>query len=362
MPEEWCLKIYLDYVHIFCVYLSAYKAEAREQQLEQIYCWLLEDKDRPAVVVGDFNTAPKPADGMIVDQESNWTSVRERDILSLICKKAKMVDMTSCERIGRQEYTIQRKIRGRDVAFRCDLALCSDLIASEAEVNYDHSVRRGPLAFTDHSAIILDLPVAIKSADLFTDFGPDQQASKKIHAHKTAMSRSEPSKVADALRMSGFLAKASRILDYGCGRGRDVEFYRSLGIAADGYDPYPGFGWTALPEGEYDLISIAFVLNVIYNPYERLKALRAAVKYLAPSGCLVVATRSPWSISREAKSKGWDRFNDGFISHEGRGTFQKGIGRAELVSLVERVGLRPIDMTLDLGPDVSHVLSYRDNS
>jgi len=133
-------------------------------------------------------------------------------------------------------------------------------------------------------------------------------------------------------------SKPFRLLDFGCGRGTDVQFYRELGIDAAGWDPYPPFGYAKRPVGIFDIVTCVFVLNVIPNPSARLKALNDAMSFASDSGRVVVATRSPESIVSEAESKSWPKHNDGYWSSEARGTFQKGIGLDEIDRLANFLG------------------------
>ena len=130
------------------------------------------------------------------------------------------------------------------------------------------------------------------------------------------------------------------VLDYGCGRGADVNYFRSLGIDADGYDPHAPFGFAESPTGLFMVVTLIFVLNVLPTVEARLEVMRGAAARLAPEGVLIVATRSTAAVRREAARNGWRAWGDGFVSHEGRGTFQHGMDAEEIVGLGEMLGLR----------------------
>lgn len=83
------------------------------------------------------------------------------------------------------------------------------------------------------------------------------------------------------------------VLDYGCGWGKDVEFYRANALVADGYDPEPRFGWTTLPSQQYDLVCVVFVINVLPSVPHRLAAVRSAASFSRPGGYVLIAARSP---------------------------------------------------------------------
>ena len=129
------------------------------------------------------------------------------------------------------------------------------------------------------------------------------------------------------------------VLDFGTGRGADVEFYRRQGLDAAGYDIHPGFGFDTEPDRRFRVATATYVLNVIPTATGRIDALRHAASFLAPGGALIVVTRSAASIEREARAHGWARTGDGYLSHRGRQTFQKGMTPAEIAELGRRAGL-----------------------
>jgi SAM-dependent methyltransferase len=249
---------------------------------------------------------------------------------------------------GSVEYTIERS-RGDVISrFRCDLALVTDYVRRSVDVRYEHSSRLSEACFSDHSAIILDVPVdprvAAESSEwLFPDLA--REIEENVHVcspHKTAMARSEQSPVAVAVveRLLPVL-RATSILDYGCGRGADVAYYRARGVpSVAGYDPYQGFGFASEPTGTFDIVTVVFVLNVLPDPWVRLKVLRSAANYLAPDGVLLVVTRSAGEIENRARIGGWDRHNDGYWSSRAKGTFQRGLDRQDILDLARRAGLQ----------------------
>lgn len=93
-------------------------------------------------------------------------------------------------------------------------------------------------------------------------------------SHLAAPYRKHLSATAKATINHQFLSKAETHLDYGCGRGGDVERLRSLGYSSTGFDPYyfPGATKPA------DVVTMSYVLNVIADPIERREALLDAWK------------------------------------------------------------------------------------
>lgn len=161
---------------------------------------------------------------------------------------------------------------------------------------------------------------------------------------KTAIHRKEPTPVARKLMtIIRSNPKIKSVLDYGCGYGEDVRFYRGIGLQAEGYDPHLPFGWSKTPTGEFDLVTVIFVLNVLPDPWARVRVLSEAAQRLSRCGRMAVVTRSPEEIRREAEKNSWPAFNDGYWSHEGRGTFQRGLSKDEILTIAKRVGLTVSD-------------------
>ena len=130
---------------------------------------------------------------------------------------------------------------------------------------------------------------------------------------KTAIAR--PRRSAPAKELTPFIERVladrppnlsvRELLDYGCGRGADVNYFRSLGIDAGGYDPHAPFGFAESPTGLFMVVTLIFVLNVLPTVGDRLEVMRGAAARLAPEGVLIVATRSKAAIQREAACNGW---------------------------------------------------------
>ena len=178
--------------------------------------------------------------------------------------------------------------------------------------------------------------------DQTTLFGmADEHNRLTTNSYKTAIGRKGPSSVAKAIVkgvVSGIFPRFDTVLDWGCGRGRDVLFYQERGLDVDGYDVYAGFGRSKFPTRKYDLVTVIFVVNILPSLGERLGVLRKAASFVQPGGYLVVTARSPQTIAREVSAKKWPKYNDGYISHQGRGTFQKGIDAKELASMIVHLG------------------------
>ncbi len=146
-----------------------------------------------------------------------------------------------------------------------------------------------------------------------------------IRYRLTAIARRRPS-----LPLRMVLGKLyGKILDYGCGRGFDVNYLRSLGYDAYGYDPY----WEQwnnpeiLTPNTYDNVLCFYVLNVVL-PKERHYILEEIKKVMKDDGHAYIAVRDTSEIVVGRP------YYDGVLTI--RGTFQKVFTSEELVDLVKQ--------------------------
>jgi len=135
------------------------------------------------------------------------------------------------------------------------------------------------------------------------------------------MTRTELSRPVTQAIQDGLIRADRSVLDYGCGRGGDVERLRSLGLSASGWDPVFAPDEPLEPA---DVVNLGYVANVIESPDERAEALRRAWQ-LAKS-VLVVAARLDWQVQGAA-------CGDGILT--AKGTFQKFYTQYELKSWIE---------------------------
>jgi hypothetical protein len=173
--------------------------------------------------------------------------------------------------------------------------------------------------------------------------------SNLVRPYATAIHRREASLPARTLVPALEKRRAvTRILDYGCGYGEDVAFYRRHGHRATGYDCHEPFGSASRPTGRFDLITLIYVLNVLPSRDQRLDGLRDAAQFLTASGVLLVVTRSARDVEHNAARREWPRHADGYWSDRTRGMFQHGLDLAEICELGEQVGLGLDALTAEL--------------
>jgi exonuclease III len=347
-PRDFAQRVELDWLVAINVYLDAYAAASRSAQLTELISIIAAEDGRPVILAGDFNLAPRPIDGLTNGRPSTFNNTTDRIPFRRLTDTAGLADATADVP---PQFTVARQQAGTRIQFRCDLALIPHYLASSVTVTYDHSTRDRQTGFTDHSGILINLPISLPASTGDSDVlfsltemlgGQKPQSQVRYQAYKTAMARSSPSPVARSVT-DVLAAKlgVGTLLDHGCGRGSDVSHYRARGLDADGYDPHPGFQWTNEPKQLYDLVTQVFVLNVLPDPWQRIQALRHAAKFIRPGGHLLVVTRSPADIRTRASASGWHAHHDGYWSSESKGTFQKGIPSEEIIILAHLAGLEP---------------------
>jgi endonuclease/exonuclease/phosphatase family metal-dependent hydrolase len=137
------------------LYLNAYKTTIRAEQLRQIARGIQALPPRSHVLMGDFNLAPEPMDGLFGGKPSHFNTRIDRGPFFDLLETVGLVDIHSGE--PDRQYTIERYQREKLSQFRCDLALVTKDLEARIALRYDHSVRLGDNALTDHSALILSL-------------------------------------------------------------------------------------------------------------------------------------------------------------------------------------------------------------
>jgi len=150
------------------------------------------------------------------------------------------------------------------------------------------------------------------------------------NAHRTAITRRKAS-VPTRWVIENLHAPQGRVLDFGCGRGKDVEALRERGFDVEGYDPHwqPG-----KPIGPFGLITCNYVLNVLPDLASRIDTLRE-IHSLSDGGRVFVSARSHREIEKKRKPT-WVKTGDGWVTSTG--TFQHGLDLRELALLMWSAG------------------------
>jgi len=346
-PESFVQRLEPGWLVVYNTYLECRSVTSRRRQLRRFQEIIAVEDGRPILACGDFNLAPRRVDGLNNGRPSNFNSSIDRRPFAELLVDNGLVDATATET---PQFTIERRQSALRSRFRCDLALVPGHLLPMVDVRYNHSTRASEQAFTDHSGILMDVPVTLATVaveDRNALFAPLPEltdralfTSSECKPHKTAMSRVRPSPFARTV-VDVLVPRLgiTSVLDHGCGRGSDVDHYRAAGLDADGWDPHPGFGWNAKHDRRYDLVANIFVLNVLPDPWQRIQALQHAAQFVRPGGCLFIVTRSPADIDPKAASANWPSHQDGYWSSEAKDTFQKGICTEEIIALGLRAGL-----------------------
>lgn len=110
-------------------------------------------------------------------------------------------------------------------------------------------------------------------------------SSQNPNSHLTAIERTSLSYPARILLNQKKIK--GKVLDFGCGIGKDVELLKNKGFDITGYDP---FYFPTFPTEKYDTILCFYVLNVLL-PEEQAEVLMNVSSLLKPNGKAFFAVR-----------------------------------------------------------------------
>lgn len=96
------------------------------------------------------------------------------------------------------------------------------------------------------------------------------------NSHKTAISRTKLSAPVQWLLDNGEIPSNSITLDYGCGKGTDVDFLNGKGIQTWRYDPH--FFPDYVSAGIHDVVLCTYVLNTLNYQTDHLDVVRGCVR------------------------------------------------------------------------------------
>jgi diadenosine tetraphosphate (Ap4A) HIT family hydrolase len=112
-----------------------------------------------------------------------------------------------------------------------------------------------------------------------------ENINSNIYSHLTVKERVNMSLPAKILLEKGVLK--GRVLDFGCGLGKDVELLKQKGFDITGYDP---FYFPELPTGKFDTIICFYVLNILL-PIEQATVLMDVSHFLKETGTAFFSVR-----------------------------------------------------------------------
>jgi len=111
----------------------------------------------------------------------------------------------------------------------------------------------------------------------------------KDTSYKTAIKRTDASAPLKYLLSQNKISDTQMILDYGCGRGKDVEVLAQNGYSVGGYDPH----WKNdkdLLNYKYDVVLCTYVLNVV-GPKIRKQIISELKNLTFPGGKIYITVR-----------------------------------------------------------------------
>lgn len=112
-------------------------------------------------------------------------------------------------------------------------------------------------------------------------------------AHLTAIARTKPSAPMQWLVEELAFGSTDAILDYGCGRGKDVEWMKAHDFNVVGYDPH--YAPNTITNGMtncFDIITCNFVLNVIESAQVRENVIHHIKGLLKRYGVAYISIRA----------------------------------------------------------------------
>lgn len=151
------------------------------------------------------------------------------------------------------------------------------------------------------------------------------ESARQIERHKTAIRRPSLSLPVKCLLRDGLFTLEHQLLDFGCGRGQDLDLLRGMGFRCHGWDPVHRSDGELTPA---DVVNFGYVINVIEEPKERAEALRRAWDLCR--SLLVVSAQ----VNLAAPSCEQVPYGDGVVTS--RRTFQKYYTQAELRVYLEK--------------------------
>lgn len=358
--NDFCQKLEFENLLIYNVYLDAYKQTTRAVQLRQINQNIPRETGKPVLIVGDFNISPTPEEGLSSGVPSGFNSEIDRHPLRTIVDS---VHLTDVGHSNPPVWTVVRKVKNDLIEYRCDLVLASRFLADRLVFKSDASTRKGAIAFTDHSGLVVKLPFQLgtraynsdnstdsisgtaEQIDLFaTDEVRISNSESLIMSGKTAMHRSEPSLPAKIIVEQNLVE--GRLFDWGCGHGADLKFFQDSGIEVSGWDPnfLSNKPPSSYPPGNFSWVYCGFVLNTLISPEERKAVIQDIFDFLPTGGHLAISVRSKGEIENVRKPT-WKACGDGWVTS--KNTFQKGFLAQELSTLLTRNGYVNTRIILD---------------
>lgn len=180
----------------------------------------------------------------------------------------------------------------------------------------------------------------------------------KYNSYKTAIVRKAMSAPMQKLFTEGLIK--GRVLDFGCGRGYDVDKLHSVhGMDAYGYDPHYA---PNMPKGPFDTVTMIYVLNTIPDVTTRMNAIQDALAQLKVGGILYMAIRTDKKALTGWKRNGtWQGDVSDSLHARGAALLHRGRGYSIFFEVKENPPMLPMcwkccDRIVEESADHSHYI------
>lgn len=167
-----------------------------------------------------------------------------------------------------------------------------------------------------------------------------QAAGKTAITRKTASvpARMLASRLAQLHEANGEKDVFETVFDYGCGKGKDIEYLSQHFNHADGWDPVhkpePKPFKMKRRHGGWDFVLLTYVLNVIPKE-DRSSTLHYIRSFLPKWGSALITVRTRQDIDRSRTDK-WKKHEDMYVTT--KGTIQRGFDVFEVMAMVLNAG------------------------
>lgn len=161
----------------------------------------------------------------------------------------------------------------------------------------------------------------------------------EIKTENTAIRRNKPSRPTRYMAEETLhLPFYSKVLDYGCGRGDDIEWLtKEHYCVVSGYDPnFAPYDNPLSHKEDFTVVLLNYVLCVIPDRFQRQNIVEDAWHHVRKGGTMMVSVRTVQSIEH-SRTENWYKYRDGWVTSESRKTFQHGYTENELLNHIYKL-------------------------
>lgn len=115
--------------------------------------------------------------------------------------------------------------------------------------------------------------------------------SQSPSPQRRVRARTEAAPILQRLVETQYIHPKQDILCFGCGRGTDVNWLKRRKFDAEGYDPHVPYGFSNVPEKQYDLVLMIYLMTRLKTDEARREVIAKAFAHLRPGGTLLITSR-----------------------------------------------------------------------